>query len=159
MLGDVGVRPVQLPEDEDFLRSVYVAARWPDLSLLGLCENETKALLRWQFDAQVSHVDAFFPHATHSVVLLGAEAIGQLIVDRSTDEIRVVEIALLPAFRHLGIGTVLVRSLFEEADAKHLPVRCHVVQDDDARGFWEHVGFLEQGLDGVHVAMERKCEM
>ncbi len=159
MPGNVAVRPVQLPEDEDFLRSVYAAARWPDLSVLGLSEDETKALLRWQFDAQVSHVEAFFPHATHSVVLLGGEAVGRLIVDRSADEIRVVEIGLLPAFRHLGIGRVLVRSLFEEADAKRLPVRCHVVQDDEARGFWEHVGFLEQGLDGVHVAMERDCEI
>jgi len=158
VLGDVSVRPVQLPEDGDFLRSVYAAARWPDVSVLGLSEDDTEAFLQWQFDAQVSHFDASFPDATHCVVLLGAEAVGELVVDRSTDEIRVVEIALLPAFRHLGIGSVLVRRLFEEADGKRLPVRCHVVQDEEARGFWEHVGLKAQGLDGVHVAMEREWE-
>lgn len=53
---------------------------------------------------------------------------------------------------------MLVLRLFEEADAKRLPVRCHVVPDDEARGFWEHVGSTAQGLDGVHLAMEREWE-
>ena len=158
MLAAVGVRPVQLPEDGDFLRSVYASTREPELSMLGWSKAETEVFLRRQFDAQAHHLGTFFPHATHSVVLAGATAVGRLIVDRSAEEIRVVDIALLPAFRHLGIASVLVQRLFEEADATHLPVRCHVLQNDEARGFWEHVGLVAQGLDGVHVAMERACE-
>ena len=157
MLGDVGVRPVQLPEDGDFLRSVYASTREPELNVLGWSEAETAVFLRRQFDAQARHLDTFFPHATQSVVLAGNTPVGRLIVARSAEEIRIVDIALLPAFRHLGLGSVLVQRLLEEADAKHLPVRCHVLQNNEARGFWEHVGLVAQGLDGVHVAMERAC--
>ena len=157
MLAEVALRPVQLSEDADFLRLVYAATRRRELSVLGWSEDVIEEFVRWQFDAQAGHVGTLYPHATHSVVLLGTTAVGRLIVDRSSDEIRVVDIALLPAFRRLGIGSVLVRRLFEEADAKHLPVRCHVVQDDEARRFWGHVGLVARGLDGVHLAMERAC--
>jgi GNAT superfamily N-acetyltransferase len=157
MSGDVGVRPVQLPEDGDFLRSVYASTREPELSELGWSEAETAVFLRRQFDAQARHLDTFFPHATQSVILVGNTPVGRLIVARSAEEIRIVDIAFLSAFRHLGFGGVLIRRLLEEADARHLPVRCHVLQNDKALGFWEHVGLVAQGLDGIHVAMERAC--
>jgi GNAT superfamily N-acetyltransferase len=89
---------------------------------------------------------------------VGGEPAGRLIVDRSEHEIRIVDIALLPGFRRAGAGGTLVRRLFDEADAGALPVRCHVVRGGDARLFWEHLGLVERGVDGAHVAMERVCE-
>jgi ribosomal protein S18 acetylase RimI-like enzyme len=59
--------------------------------------------------------------------------------------------------RGLGVGGRLVRLLSAEADVRGLPVTCHVAQDNDAQGFWEHLGFEVRGLDGLHMAMERPC--
>jgi len=110
-----------------------------------------------QLDAQTRHYRSVHPTAAHSVITVGGEPAGRLIVDRSDREIRIVELALLPPFRRAGVGSELVRPLLEEADAAGLPVRCHVEQSNDARRFWERLGLVAVGLDGAHMAMERAC--
>jgi ribosomal protein S18 acetylase RimI-like enzyme len=157
MPGEVTVRAMRLPADSEFLMSVYGATRRPELSLLDWSEAQADAFIRMQFDAQTRHYRAHYPQASHVVIAVGGEPAGRLIVDRSTKEIRIVDLALLSEFRRAGVGSWLVRLLFEEADAKGLPVRCHVEQSNDARRFWEQLGLVARGLDGVHVAMERVC--
>jgi GNAT superfamily N-acetyltransferase len=158
MRGEVGTRDVRLPDDGDFLLAVYASTREPEVRLMGLSPVEADGFIRMQFEARARHYDGLHPHAVHSIISVGGEPAGRLTVDRSGDEIRIVDIALLPAFRRAGVGGTLVRRLFDEADASALPVRCHVVQGNDARLFWEHLGLLERGVDGAHVAMERACE-
>ncbi len=111
-----------------------------------------------QFDAQARHYRGSFPDARHSVICVGGERAGRLIVNRSDDEIRIVDIALLPEFRGAGVGGWLVRRLLDQAEAGRLPVRCRVLAGNDARRFWERAGFVAQDEDGVYVAMERACE-
>lgn len=156
MFDEVTTRPVRLPSDREFLISVYAATR-PELSMLAWSESQTEAFVRQQFEAQTRHYQTFFPQARHSVIAVDGEPAGRLIVDRSAEEIRIVDIALLPQFRRAGAGSTLVRRLFEEADASRLPVRCHVEQSNDARLFWERLGLVASGQDGMHISMERGC--
>ncbi len=86
--------------------------------------------------------------------MAGAD-VGRLIVDRGDDELHIVDIILLPAFRGAGVGTALVRRLLVEADAVGLPVRCEVAFDNAARRFWERLGLITTGTDGVYPALER----
>ena len=155
MHDDVSVRPERLPDDGDFLLSVYASARRPELTGLGWSEEQQDAFIRMQFDAQTRHYRESFPDATYSVICVDGEPAGRLIVNHSDDQILIVDIALLPEFRRIGVGGRLVRRLLEQADAGHLPVRCHVLHDSAARRFWEHAGFAAQGRDEVYVAMER----
>ena len=53
-----------------------------------------------------------------------AEPVGRLYVARWSDEIRIVDIALLPAFCNRGLGTTLVRALQAEAAARTRASRC-----------------------------------
>ena len=155
MHDDVSVRPERLPDDGDFLLSVYASARRPELTGLGWSEKQQDAFIRMQFDAQTRHYRQSFPDATYSVICVDGEPAGRLIVNHSDDQILIVDIALLPEFRCIGVGGRLVRRLLEQADAGHLPVRCHVLHDSTARQFWEHAGFAAQDRDEVYVAMER----
>lgn len=157
MLGEVSARPVRIPDDCEFLVSVYAAVRRPELSMLGWSETQADGFIRMQFDAQSRHYRMAYPEAEHSVITVGGEPAGRLIVDRSDREIRIVDLALLPQVRRAGVGSGLVRGVFEEADAGGLPVRCHVEQSNDARRFWERLGLVAVGVDGVHIAMERGC--
>jgi GNAT superfamily N-acetyltransferase len=154
---EVASRAVRLPEDGAFLLSVYDAFRRPELSMLGWSESELGAFIRTQFEAQTLHFTTVFPGADNVVVLVDGEPAGRLLVDRSDTMVRIVDIVLLPDFRRIGVGGRVVRLLLAEADTLGLPVTCNVALDNVARGFWEHLGFEQRGLDGLHVAMERPC--
>jgi ribosomal protein S18 acetylase RimI-like enzyme len=154
MPGEVSTRPERLPDDGDFLLSVYASTR-PELTGLGWPAHQQDAFIRMQFDAQTRHYREFFPDATYSVICVDGERAGRLIVNHAGDQILILDIALLPEFRRTGIGGRLVRCLLDQADASHLPVRCHVRHDNTARRFWERAGFAAQGHDGVYMAMER----
>jgi GNAT superfamily N-acetyltransferase len=157
MAAEVRTRPVRLPADGELLLSVYASTRQAELSVLGWPEEEADAFVRSQFDAQARHYQAFHPRASHEVITVAGEPAGRLILERSDEEIRIVDIALLPRFRGAGVGRALVGPLLEEADAGGLTVRCHVVQGNDAQAFWERLGLVARGLDGMHVLMERGC--
>jgi GNAT superfamily N-acetyltransferase len=151
---DVSTRPERLPDDGDFLLSVYASTQ-PELTGLSWPGQQQDALIRMQFDAQTRHYRESFPDTIYSVICADGEPAGRLITNHADDQILIIDIALLPQFRRTGIGTGLVRRLLDQADASHLPVRCHVLHDSTARRFWEHAGFTAQGSDGVYVAMER----
>jgi len=155
---DAGIRPACLPDDGDFLLSLYASTRRPELAGLGWSQTQADAFIRMQFGAQASHFRAAFPRAAYSVVCVDGERAGRLIVDRSGHEIVIVDLSLRPEFRGVGIGGGLVRRLLDEADADRLAVRCHVLRGSDARRFWERAGFLARDDDGAYVAMERACE-
>ncbi len=157
MLGELILRPVRLPADANLLLSVYAATRTAELTMLGWPDAQAEVFIRMQFDAQTRHYRTLYPLAVHSVVAVRGEAAGRIIVARSDEEIRIVDIALLPEFRRVGIGSRLLRRLIDEADASGLPIRCHVVQGNDARRFWEHLGLIARGQDGAHIFMERAC--
>jgi GNAT superfamily N-acetyltransferase len=155
MHGEVSARPERLPDDGDFLLSLYGSTRRPELTGLGWPETEVDAFVRMQFGAQARHYRESFPDAAYSVICVDGEPVGRLIINRADDEIVIVDITLVPEFRRIGVGGRLVRRLLDEADAARLRVRCHVREDSDARRFWERAGFTEDGSDGVYVAMDR----
>ncbi len=155
MRGEVSTRPERFPDDGDFLLSLYASTRRPELTGLGWTEKQQDAFIGMQFDAQTRQYRESFPDATYSVICVDGERAGRLIVNRAGDQIIIVDIALLPKFRRIGVGSGLVRRLLQQADVGHLRVRCHVLQDSTARRFWEHAGFVALGRDGVYVALER----
>ncbi|HUJ35977.1 MAG TPA: GNAT family N-acetyltransferase [Solirubrobacteraceae bacterium] len=157
MASDIALRPADLRADDEFLLSVYASTRMPELTGLDWPQSQLDAFIGMQFEAQARHYRAVFPDASHSVITVSGEPAGRLIVDRSADEIRIVDLALLPRFRGAGIGTALVRKLLDEADARGLPVRCHVAVGNAARRFWEQLGLRAGDHDDAYIAMERPC--
>jgi GNAT superfamily N-acetyltransferase len=155
---EISTRAARTAEDDDFMRTVYASTRRPELAALGWSAPEQDAFIRMQFEAQTRQYRTAFPDASHSIVCVDGKPAGRLIVHRS-DEIRIVDIALLPEFRGLGVGGELVSRLLTEADATALPVRLHVLADSEARRFWERAGFAtrEADNDGVYLSMERPC--
>jgi ribosomal protein S18 acetylase RimI-like enzyme len=153
MPGEVTVRSVS-PTDADFLRAVFASTRATELSALG-SGPAADAFIRMQFEAQTRHYAAVYPRARDSIIEVDGEPAGRLFVDRAEDEVRVVDIALLPGFRGRGVGGTLVRRLLDEAQASGLPVRCHVIEGNEALGFWLRLGFEVGPWNGAHIAIER----
>jgi len=129
----------------------------PELAGIDWPQESVATFIRMQFDAQTRHYATIHPDANHSIITVEGEPAGRLIVDRSDSEIRIVDIALLPRFRRVGIGTTLVRRLLDEADARGLAIRCHVAVGNDARRFWEQLGLRAANHDDAYIEMERPC--
>jgi ribosomal protein S18 acetylase RimI-like enzyme len=75
-------------------------------------------------------------------------------VARWPEELRVVDIALLPEFRRRGIGTGLLRALLEEEAGRGLPVRIHVERFSPALALYERLGFRLLEDRGVYLFLE-----
>ena len=150
----IEVRPVR-PDDEPLLLRVYASTREPERSL-GRWDDETwREFVRTQFEAQRRHYALHFPSAEHSIVLRDGEPVGRTWVHRSADEIRLLDIAVLPEHRRHGIGTHLIRALQGEASAAGVPLR-HSVElgNPGARRLYERLGFAAVRTRGLHTLME-----
>jgi ribosomal protein S18 acetylase RimI-like enzyme len=90
------------------------------------------------------------------VVLVEGEPAGRLYVDRRDDEIRIVDIALLPEHRGHGIGTSLLGELLSEADAARKRVTIHVERLNPARRLYERLGFSVAEDKGIYLFLERR---
>ena len=113
-------------------------------------DAQREAFLRMQFDAQDRYWRERNPAATYDVILVDGVPAGRLYVNRVADEIRIVDIALLPEHRGRGAGTLLVRRVLEEGSATGRPVTIHVERTNRARVLYERLGFRQISSTGVY---------
>lgn len=154
--GDVRLRPVE-PEDEDFLLRVYASSRADEMALVPWDEAQKRAFLRHQFEAQRAQYFERFPDAEYDIILYRNQPAGRFWTGRSAEQIRLLDIAILPEFQNQGIGGVLVRALMREAEAANLPLR-HMVfkMNTAAMRFYERLGFAQIEDVGAYIHMERR---
>ena len=120
------LRPITLPGDLEFLHRVYASTREEELGQTGWDEAQKEAFTRMQFDAQHTTYQLNYMRASFDIILVDEAPSGRLYVDRRPDEIRIVDITLLPEFRGQGLGTGLLKQVQAEARSKGLPVTIHV---------------------------------
>jgi GNAT superfamily N-acetyltransferase len=149
----VRLRPCT-PDDVPFLLKLYETTRADELALAPWSDEDKATFIRMQFDAQDRHYRAAFPNADRSVILVGDEPVGRLYIDRRLDEIRGVDIALLPQWRARGIGTALMHDLLEEAAGTGRPFRLQVQFGNPARRLYVRLGFRTVSKSGPYELME-----
>jgi ribosomal protein S18 acetylase RimI-like enzyme len=143
-----------LPEDEPFLRRVYAGTRAEELAIVPWSDAQKDAFLAMQFDAQHRYYHQQFPDASFDIILREGEPIGRLYVDRRDDEIRIIDIALLPEARGEGIGGKLLADLIAEAGASNKPIRIHVERYNRAMSLYVRLGFAPIGESELYFLME-----
>lgn len=153
----VTFRPIR-PEDEEFLAALYASTREEELAPVPWSAEQKAAFLRMQFDAQHQHYRQHYPDARFDLVLAGGEPIGRLYVDRWPAEIRLIDIALVPAWRNRGIGGELLRELMAEAEAAGKPLTIHVERFNPALRLYERLNFRQIEDKGVYHLMEWRPE-
>ena len=147
----VALRP-ESKGDEAFLFNLYASTR-EDLAFLE--EPQRSALLMVQFAAKKRHYDVNFPEARREIVLLGDKPIGKLTTVKTEQEIRLADIALLPEYRNMGIGSRMIRDMLDFADREGLPVELHVSRQNRAMCLYRRLGFSVKETDEVSCLMER----
>lgn len=155
--GTLALHPATIA-DEDFLLSLYASTRADELGQVEWQEGQKEAFLKWQFDLQRREYDARFPDAGYFVILIDGYAAGRIWIGEDSEQIRLLDIGLLPEFQNRGAGTLLVRQLIEEARQAAKPLRHMVfVLNNDAHRFYERLGFVVIEEFGAYKHMEWKA--
>jgi ribosomal protein S18 acetylase RimI-like enzyme len=149
----VTLRPAT-PADRDFLFRLYASTREEELAIVPWPPAAKEAFLRQQFEARTSDYESRFADGDNSIVLRDGTPVGQLWVRRNPDELRMLDVALLPEYRGAGLGTSLLTELVTEARERKVPVRLYVLVDNPARRLYERLGFSPVGPAGVYQEME-----
>jgi len=144
--------------DREFLYQVYASTRLEELAVTAWPPETMDAFLRDQFRLQDSHYRRFYPRTEFQVVLVDGVSAGRIYVETSATGLRLMDIALLPAFRKHGIGGTLMRALLAQADADALPLSLHVESNNPIRAYYRRLGFMESSVDGVYLSMERPAK-
>jgi GNAT superfamily N-acetyltransferase len=149
----IALRPIR-PDDDAFLLVLYASTREKELAALPWDSGQKTAFLQMQFDAQHAQYQEAYAGAAFDVILVDGQPAGRLYVARKEEEIRIVDIALLPDYCNRGIGTTFLGGLQAEAAAAGKPLRIHVERFNPALRLYERLGFRQIADRGVYLFME-----
>ena len=148
-----GLRTAE-PGDRAFLLQVYASTREEELRLVDWSDEQKAAFVQQQFVAQDAYWREHYFPATFDVIEVDGTPAGRLYVARWEDEIRIVDIALLPEHRSHGVGTALLRDLLDEGARTGKRVSIHVEKNNRALGLYERLGFMPIEDRGVYLLLE-----
>lgn len=138
-LGDIIIRTEE-ESDLPLVRKVFVESR-PDLQLLPLPAAQKNMMVEQQFQAQRHSYRLQFPGALYQIVEKDGIPIGRLYTESRENDVRLIDIALLPQARNTGIGSILLRHTIEEARAGGKAVSLSVEMNNPAQRLYERLGF------------------
>ena len=151
---NVTLRPVTQADDQ-FLLELYRSTRADELGQVEWEEGQKELFVRWQFDMQRREYDARFPAARYQLILIDGDLAGRIWVGEDEEQIRLLDIALLPQFQKRGAGTILLKRLMKEAASARKLLRHMVfVLNNDAHRFYERLGFVVIEDLGAYKHME-----
>ena len=141
-------------DDRDFLLALYKSSRGDDLRELGWDEARIGEFLEMQYEAHQNFLSTDHPNVHDQIVMSDGEPVGHLAVEQRGDEIRLVDVCLLPPQRQHGTGTLLIQELQSQAAAAQRPLRLQVIRFNRAASLFERLGFRRTSETGTHFQME-----
>lgn len=142
------------PADEGFLLDVYAGTRADELALTDWDAQQKAAFVKMQFDAQRSYYATVYPRMETWVVVRQGRDIGRMLLAWLECELRLVDLALLPAERNQGVGRGLLRDLMQEAAQAGVPLSLHVEPFNPALRLYQRQGFVKRSEHGIYWLME-----
>lgn len=139
--------------DKNFLCRVYTSTRLEELAVTGWSDADKAIFCESQFTAQDAHYRLHYPKAEYSIILSQNTETGRLYVDRWPQEIRIMDIALLPEFRGQGIGSHLLQQLQQESTTSQKLLSIHVERMNPALRLYERLGFRVAEDKGIYLLM------
>jgi ribosomal protein S18 acetylase RimI-like enzyme len=139
----------------ELLFRLYASTRADEMAMVVDWTDEQKeAFLRMQFQAQHAWYKEHYEGAQLDLILRDGIPAGRLYVHRRADEIRLMDITLLPEHRGSGIGNSLLRELMAEAEAAGKPLTIHVEKYNPAMRLYHRLGFKPIADRGPYDLLE-----
>jgi GNAT superfamily N-acetyltransferase len=141
--------------DAAVLYRIYASTREAELEQVDWSAEQKAAFLHMQFQAQHNYYAEHYPNGQFQLILLAGTPAGRLYLDCRDNEIRIVDISLLPPYRNHGIGTGLLEEILAEGERAHVPVTIHVECFNPALRLYQRLGFRLAEDKGVYYFLEK----
>jgi ribosomal protein S18 acetylase RimI-like enzyme len=145
-------RPAEKAGD-DFLARLYAATHGQALRLLP--DVQRMALVKMQFEAQRQSYAKQYPGSERLVIWQAGTPIGQCWLFAASEELRILDLALLPERQGCGIGTAILRGLIDRTRHGGTPLRLSVQRGNlGALRLYRKLGFEQISESSVSIEME-----
>jgi GNAT superfamily N-acetyltransferase len=131
------------PEDNIFYFRVYASTRTDEMALVNWTAEQKEAFLLMQFNAQTEHYRIHYPLAEYQIIQRDGDPIGRLIVERTKDQLLIMDIVLLPEYRNSGVGTGIIKDLMAEAARSGVPLVLRVEFFNPVIRLYTRLGFVK----------------
>jgi len=145
-------------KDASFIEAVYRTTREAELNLTNWSEFQKSAFISMQSAAQLSDYKKKFPAARFQVIVYKKKDIGRFFTCETENEIRLLDITILPEYTGKGIGTNLLQRLIQRSNKVQRKISLHVIASNPAMKLYQRLGFVQIKKDGLYYYMERKPE-
>jgi GNAT superfamily N-acetyltransferase len=134
--------------DEVFLQTLYVRQIAAELEAAGMTAAQREVIAKMQFAARELSYTTYYPTASNQLITLECGTpIGRILVERTGNNMRLIDIALLPEQRGRGFGTRLLQGLQQECERPGGILSLQVLKESAAERLYRRLGFVITGED------------
>lgn len=137
--------------DSPFLFALYSTVRAEEMMLVPWDDNQKSAFLQSQFKAQHEYYLTSYPQGSFQLIELDGKNIGRLYLAELEDEIRIIDLTIMPESRGKGIGTQIISDILQQT-AK--PVRIYLESFNQSTGLFKRLGFQIISNEGLYQLWE-----
>jgi len=151
----IQLRTVQ-EKDTAFIEAVYRTTREAELNLTNWSEHQKSAFISMQSAAQLAEYKTKCPGAIFQVIIYNKKNAGRFFTCENEDDIRLLDITILPEFTGKGIGTDLMHRLIDRSNKVQKKISLHVEPSNPALKLYQRLGFIHIKNNGRFYYMERE---
>lgn len=139
--------------DEAFLLELYAQTRAEELTQSGMDVLQREVFVQMQFRARQMSYRTAYPRAKDEIICAAGIPVGRVLVDRTQDGMRLVDLAIMAERQRQGFGTGVLRALQHECAARGWKMRLQVLKDTPAERLYRRLGFRGAGEDPLRRQM------
>jgi ribosomal protein S18 acetylase RimI-like enzyme len=151
----IHLRPVE-EKDTLFIEAVYRSTREAELALTNWTDEQKQAFIIMQSMAQLAEYKKNYPGAIYQIITYNKKDAGRLYTWETENDIRIVDITVLPVYRGKKIATYLLNKMIDRSNATQKKLSLHVLPNNPVLKFYQRLGFEIIKNNGNHFYMERK---
>ncbi|MFZ6780734.1 GNAT family N-acetyltransferase [Undibacterium sp. Ji83W] len=140
-------------DDQAFLDVLY-ASRREDLQQMPMDAAFIAQMIKMQQHVQMEGIRMNYPDAGHWLIEDAGQPVGRVIIDTGSNDVRLVDIAIIPAAQRRGIAKAILLAMQADAQSQGKGVSLAVEQTNfAARGLYLQSGFVVHSADALFEQM------
>lgn len=136
---------------EPFLLEVYASARADEMAQIPWSDEQKTAFLHSQLQAQHEYYRSRYPNGSFNIIKSGNASIGRLYLAELDDEIRIIDITILPEYRHQNTGAEMIVKILQKCETLGKPAQIYIESYNPSAKLFARLGFEPTAVEGIYL--------